>query len=150
MCMQTLSETTLFSTYDLRLFSQLNWDLGSPVRQSEVLHPDEAFTGNPPPFSMVLNCAVLQQQLQPIFGGTNETSDGTTVGTNGTESSSGGPLDTLLQNCADVAITQLASSAEIDDELYCTFLKNTVRFIDFMNIFHTHVSTSGRPCIRIL
>ena len=104
MCMQKLSDTTLFSTYDLRLFSQLNWDLGSPVRQSEVLHPDEAFTGNPPPFSMVLNCAVLQQQLQPIFGGTNETSDGTAVGTNGTESSSGGPLDTYEARYMSVEI----------------------------------------------
>lgn len=140
MCMQTLSEATLFSTYDLRLFSRLDWDLGSPVRQSGVLHSDEAFTGNPPPFSMVPNCAVLQQQLQPIFGGTNDTSDGSADGTNGTESVSGGPLDTLLQNCADVAITQLASTAEIDDELYCTFLKNTVRFIDFMNIFHTLIN----------
>lgn len=114
--MQELVGTSLVSTFDLSLISTLGWDLGSTTLLS-VLGVDPAYLDVPAPLSMVPNCDALNATLAPFRAA---------AGLDGAAEGPSGVLDGLLQNCASVALKEVANTAEIDDELYCTFPDNTV------------------------
>ena len=123
--MQRLSQPGLISSYDLSLISLLGWDFGTTALLN-ILQIDSAVLEQPAPFSMVPDCEALQASVNATLAqfiaaaGVNATTD------EEEEDGPGGVLERLLKNCASVALKPIASTAEIDDELYCTFPDNTV------------------------
>lgn len=106
--MQALAQITSRAVmYDLSVLSKLDWDFGTQGAL-RTLYLDPAATRA---MTLTTDCEALQPLLSH-FDSSIDTSVFNVLSGN---------------NCANTRITRMSSTAEIDDELFCTHWANTVR-----------------------
>lgn len=132
-CMQTLKQPDTpnyeVSIATKRLASTLGWDFAEVNNDYDYSLHEYGLAGQLRAYrSLVPNCTALELQLQQL-GLVNDTSDATSNDTSDYESDAAesAPLDDLLSGCTSASVKTVASLDDVNEELYCTASKNTVR-----------------------
>ena len=132
-CMQTLKQPDTpnyeVSIATKRLASTLGWDFAEVNNDYDYSLYEYGLAGQLRAYrSLVPNCTALELQLHQL-GLVNDTSHATSNDTSDYESDAAesAPLDDLLSGCTSASVKTVASLDDVNEELYCTASKNTVR-----------------------
>ena len=126
-CVQTLDDPAV-SEFEgnmaaKRILTTLGWDLTDTVLYFESLHEYQTLQGYSRSFTMVPDCAALQPQLEVLNGG----NDGAGRGPTEAPAPASEPESILPTMCVSVDLKEMPSVDGVNEELYCTFHRNTVR-----------------------